>query len=137
MHLTRIRWFDPVILQKFNTAGEWKQKESVLTFCTSARAKLVSYQPAIGRPRKRSGLKVIPLIGRSEGCALSVNGYRNGLRKVADREIKNAPRAFDSSAVRGRLTLLKADILKADITRAFACDAIPISYASQRCLDTF
>jgi len=21
MHLTRIRWFDPVILQKFNTAG--------------------------------------------------------------------------------------------------------------------
>ena len=51
-------------------------------------------------PESVRGLKVIPLIGRSEGCALSVNGYRNGLRKVADREIKNAPCAFDSSAVR-------------------------------------
>ena len=75
MHLTRIRWFDPVILQKFNTAGEWKQKESVLTFCTSTRAKLVSYSPRRIRPLA-DRLKVIPLIGRSEGCALSVNGYR-------------------------------------------------------------
>jgi hypothetical protein len=81
-------------------------KESVLTFCTSTRAKPVSYSPLRIRPLA-DRLKVNPLIGHSEGCALSVNGYRNGLRKVADREIKNAPRAFDSSAVRGRLTLLK------------------------------
>ena len=67
---------------------------------------------AIGWP-KQKGFENFEIfqIAEAGGTALFSNkpsfSVRNGLRKVADREIKNAPRGFDSSAVRGRLSLLK------------------------------